>query len=102
VGEVRDKKGHYYNFVGDTVTAFLDAGLVLYNEAILVTALGTVMMQASRNFPIGRKLGKTHQNVLVFLKGDSKRAVEFCGDVEIVMPADEGEESEYGVKLDLS
>ena len=27
VGEVRDKRGNYYDFVGDTVQAFRDAGL---------------------------------------------------------------------------
>lgn len=83
VGEVRDSKGNYYNFVNDTIKAFRDAGLSYYNEAILLTSIGTVCMQASRNFPIGRKLGKVHQNVLVFLKGDSKLAVEACGPVEV-------------------
>jgi DNA modification methylase len=83
VGEVRDKKGNYYNFVGDTIQAFLDVGLNYYNECILVTPLGTVMMQTSRNFPIGRKLGKTHQNILVFVKGDGKKAAKNCGLIEI-------------------
>jgi ParB-like chromosome segregation protein Spo0J len=83
VGDVRDKKGNYYNFVGDTIKAFLDAGLNYYNEAILVTPLGTVMMQTSRNFPIGRKLGKTHQNILIFVKGDGKKASVDCGQIEI-------------------
>jgi hypothetical protein len=27
-------------------------------------------------------LGKTHQNVLVFAKGDGKRAADACGDCE--------------------
>ena len=27
VGEVRDKKGAYYNLIGDTIQAFKDAGL---------------------------------------------------------------------------
>ena len=30
-----------------------------------------------------KKLGKTHQNILVFVKGDGKRAAKACGDVEI-------------------
>jgi len=30
-----------------------------------------------------RKLGKTHQNVLVFLKGDPRKATEACGMVEL-------------------
>ena len=82
VGEVRDKKGNYYNFVGDTIEAFRTAGLEFYNEAILVTPVGTVGMQTSRNFPIGRKLGKVHQNILVFVKGDGKKAAEACGVIE--------------------
>jgi len=82
VGDVRDKKGNYYNFVGDTVEAFRAAGLYFYNEAILITPIGTVAMQTSRNFPIGRKLGKTHQNVLVFVKGDGKKATAACGECD--------------------
>lgn len=70
VGDIRDKKGFYQNFVSDTIKAFLDAGLLLYNEMILLTPIGTVAMQTSRNFPLGRKVGKVHQNVLVFYKGD--------------------------------
>ena len=83
VGEVRDKKGNYYDFVGDTVQAFRDAGLEYYNEAILVTPVGTVGMQTSRNFPIGRKFGKVHQNVLIFVKGDGKKATQACGVVSV-------------------
>jgi len=85
-GEVRDKKGNYYNFVSDTIQAFIDAGCEYYNEAILVTPLGTVTMQTSRNFPIGRKLGKTHQNVLVFVKGDGRKAAEWCGHIDVWTP----------------
>jgi ParB-like chromosome segregation protein Spo0J/DNA modification methylase len=86
VGDVRDKKGNYYNFVGDTVEAFRAAGLHYYNEAIMITPIGTLGMQTSRNFPIARKLGKTHQNVLVFVKGDGKKATQACGDVFIHIP----------------
>ena len=90
VGDVRDKKGNYYNFVGDTVEAFRAADLHFYNEAILVTPMGTVMMQTSRNFPIGRKLGKTHQNVLVFVKGDGKKATAACGECDFGEVSAEG------------
>lgn len=78
VGEVRDKRGNYRNFVGDTVEAFRAAGLHYYNEAILVTAVGSLPVRAGRQFSAGRKLGKTHQNVLVFVKGDGKRAAAAC------------------------
>ena len=82
VGEVRDKRGHYYDFVGDTVQAFRDAGLDYYNEAILVTQLGSLPIRVGRPFEASRKLGKTHQNVLVFIKGDAKKATEAIGPVE--------------------
>jgi len=74
VGEVRDKRGNYLNFVGDTVEAFRAAGLHYYNEAILITAVGSLPVRVGRQFKAGRKLGKTHQNILVFVKGDGKRA----------------------------
>lgn len=72
VGEVRDKNGIYYNFVGDTVNAFIDAGLKYYNEMILVNQIGSLAMRAGKQFNISRKVGKQHQNVLVFYKGDPK------------------------------
>jgi DNA modification methylase len=83
VGDVRDKKGNYRNFVGDTVEAFRKAGLHFYNEAILVTAVGSLPLRSGRTFSKSRKLGKTHQNVLVFVKGDGKKAAQGCGDVEV-------------------
>ena len=86
VGDVRDKKGNYYNFVGDTVEAFRAAGLHFYNEAILVTSVGSLPIRVGRQFASGRKLGKTHQNVLVFVKGDGKRATQACGEVEVHIP----------------
>jgi hypothetical protein len=86
VGEVRDKKGNYYDFVGDTVQAFRDAGLHFYNEAILVTAVGSLPIRAGKQFASGRKLGKTHQNILVFVKGDGKKAATDCGEVEVYLP----------------
>jgi DNA modification methylase len=76
VGDFRDKKGNYRNFVSDTIQAFLDAGLSLYNEAILVTSVGSASMRVTRQFEAGRKFCKTHQNVLVFVKGSGKRAAE--------------------------
>jgi len=115
VGDVRDKKGNYYNFVGDTVEAFRAAGLHYYNEAILVTSSGSVAMRAGRQFSASRKLGKTHQNVLVFkkeeehfeatqqltpahqnilvfAKGDGKKAAANCGEIKATMQALEAEE----------
>ena len=83
VGDVRDKKGMYYNFVSDTIAAFQAAGARLYNEAVLVTAVGSLPIRVGKQFESGRKLGKTHQNVLVFVKGDPRKATQACGPVEI-------------------
>lgn len=66
VGEVRDKDGFYYDFVGDTKRAFIEAGAKFYNDAILLNAVGTASMRANRIFGSGKKLVKIHQNVLVF------------------------------------
>jgi hypothetical protein len=78
VGEYRDKRGLYHNFVGETISAFRAAGLAYYNEAVLVTAVGSLPIRVGKQFASGRKLGKTHQNVLVFVKGDAAKAAAAC------------------------
>ncbi len=89
VGEVRGKDGNYIGFVPDTIRAFEKAGLRLYNEAILVTAAGSLAMRTGKQFEATRKLGKSHQNILVFLKGDAKRATSAIGQVEFGAMEDE-------------
>lgn len=74
VGDFRDERGLYRDFVSSTVAAFRAAGAALYNEAILVTPVGSACMRVSKQFAAGRKLAKTHQNVLVFCKGDWRKA----------------------------
>lgn len=75
VGDFRDKRtGYYRGFVADTINAFRDCGLGLYNDAVLVTAVGSLPIRVSGQFDSGRKLGKTHQNVLCFAKGDPRKA----------------------------
>ncbi len=85
VGDVRDKKGFYRNFPAHTIEAFQDAGMTLYNEAVLVTAVGSLPIRVSKQFGGYRKLGKTHQNVLVFYKGDVAD-IKTWGDVECGAP----------------
>lgn len=83
VGDVRDKNGFYHNFVSDTIGIFQNAGLRLYNEAVLVTVAGSLPIRVGKSFTASRKMGKTHQNVLVFVKGNPKEATKWCGDVEV-------------------
>jgi DNA modification methylase len=82
VGDYRDKKtGAYQNFVSSTIQGFLNAGLKLYNEAILVVSCGSMAIRLGKQFATTRKMGKVHQNVLVFLKGDGKRATARLEDL---------------------
>lgn len=73
VGDIRDKKGFYKNFVSETIACFEAAGAHLYNEIILVNVAGSLAIRVRRQFNNGRKIGKMHQNVLVFYKGDPKK-----------------------------
>jgi DNA modification methylase len=82
VGDVRDRQGLYRNFPGHTIDAFEAAGLRLYNEAILVTAVGSLPIRAGKQFAATRKLGRTHQSCLVLVKGDPRKATEAIGEVE--------------------
>jgi DNA modification methylase len=81
VGDYRDKKGYMCNFVSKTISAFEKAGAKLYNEAILVNSVGSAAMRVTTQFNVSRKIAKTHQNVLVFCKGDPKKATQFCGEI---------------------
>ena len=53
---------------------------------MLVTAVGSLPLRVGRQFSPARKLGKTHQNVLVFVKGDPKASTAACGPVEVALP----------------
>ena len=84
IGEVRGDKGFYYNFLCDTIKAFLDAGVNYYNEIIFKNKYGTAMLRAAKYFRSSRKVVKVHQNVLIFCKGDAKKAAERLGECEIM------------------
>lgn len=79
VGDIRDEKGLYRGLPELTVRCFEEHGGRKYNEAVLVTSVGSLPIRINKQFGKGRKLGKTHQNVLVFVKGDPFRAAEACG-----------------------
>lgn len=73
VGEIRDRRGVLRNFVGDTVAMLQAAGLAYHNDAVLLTPLGSLPVRAGRAFAAGRKLGRAHQHVLCFYKGDVRQ-----------------------------
>ena len=79
VGDIRHgKNGTYRNFVGHTIDAFIDGGMELYNKAILFTAIGSLAVRTGGSFDATRKMGKAHQNVLIFSKGDPRVAARRC------------------------
>lgn len=96
VGDYRDKRGIYANFVSKTIAAFEAAGAGLYNEAILITSVGSLPIRTAKQFRSTRKLGKTHQNVLVFVKGDPRKAVEALGAVDVSNALSRFEEEQGG------
>lgn len=76
IGDVRDEDGNYRNLDVETITAFEAAGMKLYNRMVLITAVGSLSIRTERQFVMSRKLGKTHQDVLIFVKGDARRAAD--------------------------
>jgi hypothetical protein len=99
VGDVRAPDGAYRNLPGETIAAFQSAGLKLYNEAILVTAAGSLPIRAGRQFEASRKLGKTHQNCLIFVKGDATQAAKVVGPCQFGTITDPGGEDDESVGL---
>lgn len=85
ISDVRDTRtGAYRGLVGDTVRAFTDAGLALYNDAVIVDQIGSSALRAERPFRATRKLTRTHQHLLIFIKGDAKKATAWASsDVTI-------------------
>jgi DNA modification methylase len=60
----------YRCFVPDTVHIVTkDCGLLYYNDIILENAIGSLPIRAPKYFDQSRKIGRHHQNVLVFYKG---------------------------------
>lgn len=85
VSEIRKKKagGFYKNFVADTVQAFEAAGAHYYNEIILINQIASLAIRAGRQFQSGRKIGRMHQNVLVFFKGDPRKIKKEFGEIKL-------------------
>ena len=59
--------------------------VLIDEQSSIIAGHGRVLaaIRAGRTFSASRKLGKTHQNILVFVKGDGKKAAAACGLIEI-------------------
>jgi len=69
LGDVRDDRGIYRNFLRDNITMMEQLGFHLYNELIYLQMLATAPHRAERNMR-KRKVVKTHQNIYTFYQGD--------------------------------
>lgn len=77
VSEIRNPvTGEYYGFVPDTIRILKECGLHYYNEIILENNIGSLPIRAPKYFDQSRKIGRHHQNILVFYKGDTKKIAQ--------------------------
>ena len=94
VGEIRNKKtGEYRSFVADTIDIFRELGFKYYNEIILLNAVGTLRLRAGRSMQT-RKVGKVHQNVLVFYKGKLENISQKFPPIDFSELEEEGEDGD--------
>ena len=79
VSEIRDPiTGIYYGFVPDTINIFRNAGMKYYNEIILEDPIGSLVLRGPKYFKQSRKIGRHHQNILVFYGGEIDKIRERC------------------------
>lgn len=84
VGDIRDKKGIYRNFVNGTTKAFIkNEGVYFYNDIVLINVAGSLPLRVGKQFSSYRKVGKMHQNILVFYKGDIKKIKDNFKEIEV-------------------
>lgn len=73
-GDIRDgKRGGYRRFCDDIKDTFERNGFVLWNELILLQAVNTASVRATKPMQTNRKVTKIHQNVEVFYRGDIEK-----------------------------
>lgn len=97
IGDARDADGLLYGLPAHCVQMFEDAGLRLYNDAILVTAVASLPVRVRKQFVASRKLGRTHQYVQVYVKGDPVAATKAIGEVQF--GEIEAEPTEFGERI---
>jgi DNA modification methylase len=82
VSEVRDNKGFYRGLVPFTIAAFKRAEMQFYNEIILVTQVGSMPIRIKKMFGSYRKIGRVHQNILIFFNGKTEHIPQYYRDIE--------------------
>ena len=83
MSNVRDKRGFYRDICGDIRAIMAANGLQLYNEIVLVNAVGSASMRAAR-YMANRKVARMHQQVMVFHKGQTGDEVFLTEDFDLL------------------
>jgi DNA modification methylase len=94
MGEVRGKDGNYIGTIPNTIKIMEEAGYNFYNEIVIINPAGTLPLRAGKSMRATRKVGKMHQNVLVFLKGNANLAVKDLGVIDMKLDFEEEENNE--------
>lgn len=82
-GDARDTRGTMHDLRGETIRAATRAGLHYVTGAVLLTQVGSTAIMAGRAFVATRTLGRVHQDVTIFVRGDRSSAARACGDVQL-------------------
>lgn len=83
MSNVRDGRGFYHDICGDIRAIMRENGLALYNELILINAVGTASMRAG-NYMKNRKVARTHQNVMLFYKGETGEQIYMRNGLDLL------------------
>lgn len=76
------EESQYLGLVPDTIRILRDnCNLSYYNEMILMNSIGSLPIRAPRQFNRTRKIGRHHQNILVFYKGNLAEIEKKFGEV---------------------
>lgn len=70
MSNVRSKNGAYYRVSDDIKDIFERNWMCFYNDIILINSVGTAALRVSSSMK-NLKVGRSHQNVMVFYKGDT-------------------------------
>ena len=88
VSEVREEcrgieRSNFVGLVPDTIHILRDkCSLHYYNEIIIMNNIGSLPIRAPKYFDQSRKIGRMHQNCLVFYKGDLSAIEEKFGKLQ--------------------
>ena len=76
------RRGGYYDICSDITRIMQRSGLILYNEIILINAIGSAAVRAGKQMQT-RKVVRVHQEVLVYFKGNPKNIRATFPEVEV-------------------